>query len=542
MAFVVKINTRQDKLYKEKKMAKLSLHEIERQANQISTVQELKAQIQATLKYFKSNKTAFYQAYFAQCIKLGLIKKISEFDDLVEEAEFDFVKLELDRCLVQYQQTEDKWFKRWLKFKLIKKFPQFIKNEKTFNEYNQQFSSHFQPCVSLKVETIEDFHENDTVDFLVENLIPQQGLISLTGSSKIGKSSLACEIAYSVATGQPLFNNLPTKCGTVVVVSLDETKAETGSKYMARGFLKSPDAKKNLKFLYSLDFENLTEIEELLKEYKPSLIVLDNLKRLTASLNISENSTKLGYLLSDLSTLLAKNNCAGLIINDSNKSKTGGIIDKIKGSSAITRATSANLLLEKKGEQLTLTAVGRDIPETEYHLLLNNRNHWQTHGIYHLENPEIEPAQTTTVEPAPIKVEPTQTTIVEPAPTEVEPTQTATRQGRKKVTNKETIKIQCEQMVIPGLFSESVIMPPTNKKKRPKRPSLEEKIKNFTHQNENITRDEVIYEATRLVIQERYSYKALMELVFNGEFRKYPQGSEEEIEGYDTYYGVRQKE
>lgn len=300
--------------------------------------------------------------------------------DILARAQGKFFKKILSTWFDSYKKASDEYTRLTIRQELMKRYKKRIGSVKIFNLLYQEYLK--DNSENQKLKTLSELEASAGASFLVQNLIPTTGITLLVGEPKIGKSSLACEIAYAVVTGNLLLGEQVSKLGNVLVINSDETPQETAEKYLNRGFSEVPDFNNKLKFLNNFSLDQLDVLQKYITENKISLVVFDNLKTVTAGLRISENSAKFGDLLSNLSQLLAKNNCAGLIIHHANKTKKGSITSKIRGSSAITAASSANLFLEIKNNQLILTATGRNIPETIYKLTINPRDQWKNQGVY----------------------------------------------------------------------------------------------------------------------------------------------------------------
>ena len=129
------------------------------------------------------------------------------------------------------------------------------------------------------MKTIEEL-KNSIVDinYIIENMIRENGLYCLLGEAKVGKSVLALQIANSVCNGIP-FLNLKTNKTPVLYLSTEMNPSETISRI---NFMKC-----NLKendFLYTFPEDNMTqlsilkvekEISEFKEKYNGKLVFID---------------------------------------------------------------------------------------------------------------------------------------------------------------------------------------------------------------------------------------------------------------------------
>lgn len=129
------------------------------------------------------------------------------------------------------------------------------------------------------MKTIEEL-KNSIVDinYIIENMIRENGLYCLLGEAKVGKSALALQIANSVCNGIP-FLNLNTNKTSVLYLSTEMNPSETISRI---NFMEC-NLEEN-KFLYTFPEDNMThisilkvekEISEFKEKYNGKLVFID---------------------------------------------------------------------------------------------------------------------------------------------------------------------------------------------------------------------------------------------------------------------------
>ena len=108
------------------------------------------------------------------------------------------------------------------------------------------------------MKTIEEL-KNSIVDinYIIENMIRENGLYCLLGEAKVGKSALALQIANSVCNGIP-FLNLKTNKTAVLYLSTEMNPSETISRI---NFMECNLKENN--FLYTFPEDNMTQISIL---------------------------------------------------------------------------------------------------------------------------------------------------------------------------------------------------------------------------------------------------------------------------------------
>lgn len=129
------------------------------------------------------------------------------------------------------------------------------------------------------MKTFEEL-KNSIVDinYIIENMIRENGLYCLLGEAKVGKSALALQIANSVCNSIP-FLNLNTNKTAVLYLSTEMNPSETISRI---NFMEC-NLKEN-KFLYTFPEDNMTqisilkvekEISEFKEKYNGKLVFID---------------------------------------------------------------------------------------------------------------------------------------------------------------------------------------------------------------------------------------------------------------------------
>jgi archaellum biogenesis ATPase FlaH len=174
---------------------------------------------------------------------------------------------------------------------------------------------------------------DDSLDWQIPGLVPAGETILVAGAPKSGKTLLAVDAAYAVATGGKFLGEQVTK-GRVLFISVDESPRSTRLKLRQRGF----SGVEEVRVLTRLRIDNLGELEAQLADFQPSLTIIDSAKAICRSADIGENSAEFANAIYDLKELLGRYNSAALLIHHESKSKDADGINKVRGSSAITGA------------------------------------------------------------------------------------------------------------------------------------------------------------------------------------------------------------
>lgn len=204
---------------------------------------------------------------------------------------------------------------------------------------------------------------SDAIDYLIPGLLPKGESAVLAASPKVGKSLLAVDLAFAVATGEDYFLGEKTQTGKVLYVSVDESKQSVKSKLIKRGFRKS-DAS-NIKIITQFCISQLPKLEAEIEDFKPTLVIIDSLKRITKGLEISENSAEFADNIYTISELCNRYGASCLLIHHTNKNNESTGVENVRGSSAIAGAL---------GNVWVLNRVPKQDPDNKKKLIFDPRD------------------------------------------------------------------------------------------------------------------------------------------------------------------------
>lgn len=225
------------------------------------------------------------------------------------------------------------------------------------------------------MKTIEELKSSIVdINYIIENMIRENGLYCLLGEAKVGKSAIALQIANSVANGFP-FLNLNTNKTPVLYLSTEMNPSETISRIKFMGLdLKDKD------FFYTFPDDNMTqisilkvekEIAEFSEKYNGKLIFIDmfnginfgNYYDLNNYQDMSQN------IFPQLRKLCNNYNVTIIIVHHLNRK------GKSLGSTAIDTCVDGKVAL-KQDENIKTTFYlryeSRDYPSKDYVLKRND--------------------------------------------------------------------------------------------------------------------------------------------------------------------------
>jgi predicted XRE-type DNA-binding protein len=185
--------------------------------------------------------------------------------------------------------------------------------------------------------------ESSGLQWLIPELLPKGETIILAASPKAGKTVLAIDAAFAIATGESEFLGQPVQRGKVLLISSDESLNSTRNKLIKRGF-RSQD--KDIRVIPDWTIDDLDVLVEQLEEFRPDVVIIDSLRRITHGSIVSENSAEFADNIYTLKETIGKYGASGILIHHTNKNLDAMGVGKIRGSSAIAGAVWGTWQLE----------------------------------------------------------------------------------------------------------------------------------------------------------------------------------------------------
>jgi KaiC/GvpD/RAD55 family RecA-like ATPase len=187
------------------------------------------------------------------------------------------------------------------------------------------------------------------VDFLIPGLLPKGESALVVAMPKTGKSLLSVDAAFAVATGEDSFLGETCVQGRVLYVSVDESRESVTRKMIKRGFRASD--KDSIRIVTTFSINQLPKLEAEIEAFKPVLVVIDSLKRITKGLETSENSAEFSDNVYTISEMCNRYGAACLLIHHSNKNTESIGVENVRGSTAIAGACGNTWILNRVGKE-----------------------------------------------------------------------------------------------------------------------------------------------------------------------------------------------
>jgi len=259
--------------------------------------------------------------------------------------------------------------------------------------------------------TFEDLldSESEAMDWLVSGLLPVGETVLLCALPKVGKSKLAIDLAFSVATGESRFLGQETKQGKVLLITPDASKMSLKQELTKRGFRKQDSP--NLHIFPEWSIDQMAVLEEELENFGPDLVVIDSLKKITVGKEISENSEEFANNIIALNDMLKRYRATGILVHHANKNNDAIGVERARGSTAIVGACWGTWMLERipkkdpnnakrmivdpKDPKRIFTATCRDAEGTTLNIEFNvENNSWEFMGEVGLDEQEAKQQST----------------------------------------------------------------------------------------------------------------------------------------------------
>jgi hypothetical protein len=225
-------------------------------------------------------------------------------------------------------------------------------------------------------------HEFPPMVWIVENLLTA-GLTTIAGRPKTGKSWFALQIARSVASGTGLLG-LNVDKGSVVYMAIEDNALRLKRRLHQQHWDEGLDVVFLTEIDRSEDSNGLKYIEDVVKDRKPRVLIIDTVTRLLRDVKSNELND-MTNALGSLQTLALQENCAILLIDHVRKGDTSdSVIAQVIGSTAKTAVSDSIWCLQRDNISADglLTITGRDVEEQEIHVAFDSSRYvWRPRNV-----------------------------------------------------------------------------------------------------------------------------------------------------------------
>ncbi len=200
---------------------------------------------------------------------------------------------------------------------------------------------------------------DEQVDWLVADLLPAGGVALLTAKPKVGKSTLARQLALSTARGERFLDRM-TAQGVVIYLALEEKRSEVRKHFRDMG---ATGEEEIYVFASTAPLDVLVQIRTVIEEKKPALLIIDPLFRFTRV----KDGNDYAQVTAALEPLIALARTTGMHVlcvhHEGKGDRQGG--DAILGSTAIFAAVDTAISLKRTDLYRTIRSTQRYGPDLE---------------------------------------------------------------------------------------------------------------------------------------------------------------------------------
>lgn len=204
----------------------------------------------------------------------------------------------------------------------------------------------------------------EEIAYVWADTLPRGGLSLLVAKPKVGKSTLARNLALRIARGDAEFlvRKIPAP-GPVVYLALEEKRSEVRRHFERMG---ATEELPILIHIGSAPEEALQELRTAIVDSKAILAIVDPLQRLARVSDLNDYS-QVSLALEPLMQIARETGCHIMLVHHANKGigREGG--DSILGSTAIFGSVDCALIMKRTDSQRTIESIqryGEDMPRT----------------------------------------------------------------------------------------------------------------------------------------------------------------------------------
>ena len=205
------------------------------------------------------------------------------------------------------------------------------------------------------------------LSWLARDLLPE-GLTLLAGKPKLGKSWLALQLSLAVATDSEVLGR-PVEQGRVLYAALEDNPRRLKSR-LQKSATRCLGWHEALSFVTEwprLDQGGLEQFEAWIAHTPDArLLIIDTLATVRSAGNSRESLYQTDYAtLRGLQKLANETSLSIVVVHHVRKAEADDPFDTVSGSTGMTGAADATLILHKTGDGVVLYGRGRDLPEFE---------------------------------------------------------------------------------------------------------------------------------------------------------------------------------
>ena len=217
---------------------------------------------------------------------------------------------------------------------------------------------------SFNLQSLRDCFDapEEEQQWLVEGILPAGGMSVMSAKPKVGKSTVARQLALAIATGKP-FLGRETQPGEVIYFALEEKRQEVTNHFRDLGATGDEPIRIHCG---SAPLDAMEEARVLIQQQRPALLVIDPLFKFTR-VKDGNDYAQMTAALEPILALARETDTHILCVHHSGKGERADPTDAILGSTAIFGNVDTALMLAKYDAYRTISSCqryGEDLPET----------------------------------------------------------------------------------------------------------------------------------------------------------------------------------
>ena len=201
---------------------------------------------------------------------------------------------------------------------------------------------------------------DEATDWLVEDRIPAGAIVLLAGLPKAGKSTLARDLTYAIATGQPWLG-WPTHAGAVWYLTFEDKRSEVRQHFTRMGATGTEPVRV---FAGQAPSGMTGTLHELAATERPALIVVDTLQRLIRAKDLNDYA-EVTRCFDPLLRLARETGATLLLLTHSSTHRKRLGLDAVLGSTALSGSVDNVFVLTRDERYRTLSTCQRIGPDLE---------------------------------------------------------------------------------------------------------------------------------------------------------------------------------
>lgn len=235
---------------------------------------------------------------------------------------------------------------------------EYNQKEKVLKEVEEKEKREFMEEYRFRSDEELSFQLPTQEKWIVKDLIADESINVLSGTSSVGKSWLSINLLYSISEGISFLGRFDTKKSKCLYLDRENGLNELLQRRMmvikGLGIDGSDNLYFNSEYEFNLDYQRDLEIlERFITLYNIKFLVIDTFRRVT---NLKENSADdISGFFSKLKRLVEKTKVTILLLHHHRKGlSNGNENDRLRGSSDLVNYVDSVIQLERKGKYLVL--------------------------------------------------------------------------------------------------------------------------------------------------------------------------------------------